>query len=140
MGIFTGIFNFITSCVKIIEEQSQVNTIASIDRNENGFVVFEIMPLNGENSCKLTAVDILKSKALSGQLRKTDIKLIKAVAYAEGDLFIKEKDYEEENEIFHLYSILTGEEDRVTREQLLSDKDVINGLNKVYRKSKHLLD
>lgn len=133
MKIISCITQYLGSFFRIIEESSQINIISSIIKNDAGNTIFEIGSLSHDQHFKLGALDILKTPTIYSQLTKGDLKIVKAVAYCEGDILVDSKDYQASGEeVFHLKSVISEEQWQLSKKQLLENKDVFNRLNKKY--------
>lgn len=129
------IINFLNSFLgffKVLNENSQLNIIKSINKDHDRKILLEIGPINHENSANISPYSLLKNKVFIKQFNSSDIKLIKAILIADGDVFITAKNYEKNEEIFTLESALDGKIWKITKEGIKINKDVYSRLNKKY--------
>lgn len=119
---------------KIINENSQLNIIKSINKDNDGKILLEVGPINHENSINISPYLLIKNKVFIKQFNPSDVKLIKAFLMADGDVFITSKHYENNQEIFTLESALDAATWKITKEKIKMNKDIYSRLNKQYFK------
>ena len=122
------------SFFKIIEEGLHYNVIKSIQKVKNN-VIFVIGPVNSNNESRLSAFDILRSNIIKSQISESDLRAIKAVAVSEGDIYIQSKEYNNDDIIFHLKSILTKEEWNISLADLKKQDEILDRLHYKCRES-----
>ena len=124
---FIGLF---TMTFEVFEENHQINLIQSIGKDSNGFSTVEVKPIGADHSFILFPYQIMNQNLIKKQFLPTDIKLIKALLIAEGDIFIESKEYHGNDEIYFLQSVLDQEKWTLTRTQIETQKNIFNRINK----------
>lgn len=129
--IFNSLF---LKIFKVIEEFYCPSHIKNLIKNgKNRTVLFEIGPENKDNNVCLTAYDILTNNQLKKMLNKDDILLVKSIALAEGDIFLKEKIFKPDGrEYYFLFSILSDETWEIQISEIKNSPDISQRLNYKY--------
>lgn len=125
-------FNMFSGFFKIINENMQLNIIKSIYKDANGFTLIEIGPVNQASSTVIDPYSLWSKKIFKRQLRKSDIRIIKAIIIAEGDVFFTSKNYNENGEIMVLESVLDRTRWETTKSDLMKNHEILSRLNKKY--------
>ncbi len=132
MVIFLKFFSIFSGFFKIINENSQLSIIKSIYKDISGFTLIEIGPVNQETSTVLDPYALWSKKIFKSQLRKSDIRIIKAIIISEGDVFITSKNYSEDGEVMVLESVLDKTRWEMTKSDVIENQEVLSRLNKKY--------
>lgn len=128
--IFKIILNFFVSFFKIIEENSQINIVRSIEKNLNGEVMVNVSGLNSNNKCKMYPDQILRNMSIKNQFRSVDIKILESIVITEGDIFIESKEYYNNVELYILKSILYNQTWSLTANEIKNNLEIYYRINK----------
>ncbi len=116
---------------KVVDENIQTNLVQDLSKNAQGETVFEVVPLYKQTKMELTAQEILSNNLFISFLNKRDLKLVKAIFYAEGDILIRSKRFDENNKVtLSLESLLTKEVWLISPEELVANKAVFSRINR----------
>jgi hypothetical protein len=134
MGIkMMSLINKILGFFKLIEENQQIYLVKSLEKSEQGNTSICMGTLSNNNDHKFNCLDILNNITLKKQINSYDLKLIETIAMTEGDIIIESKSYEN-NEIYYLRSVVSGETWQITKKQLEQNKMLLHRLNQQYFK------
>ena len=119
---------------KIINENIQVNILNSISKDKEGNTIISISPLTSNKTYQLYPHQIINNPFLKYQFRKQDIKIVESLVISEGDIFITEREYKDENSYVTLQSIINMEKWKVTESEILMNQELLMRINKRFFK------
>jgi hypothetical protein len=128
--IFRKFLSLFGNFFKLIEENTQINIIKSLDKDNRGLTVAKISTLSSQSISELYPHYILSNNIIRSQFSDYDIQLLKAIAMAEGDFFIIAKEYVADKEIYILKSCLDKEIYKFEHHDLIENKKIFKRINK----------
>lgn len=128
--VYQKFLGFFTKFFKMFEENKQINFIQSIGKCVDGYATVEVMPIGANQVCTLFPHQIMDQPLIKKQLVPTDVKLVKSLLIAEGDIFIEAKEYRDNDEFYFLRSLLDQEKWTLTRDQIEKQIDILQRINK----------
>jgi len=128
--LWKNLVSLFTKTFLILEEHKQATFIQSIGLDDNGYTIIDATPVGSDQACTFFPHQILSTPCIAKQFIPADIKLIKGMLTAEGDIFIDAKEYSNNDEIYSLRSLLNDEKWQLTREQIETQKQIFNRVNK----------
>jgi|GEM_PF-3800976 len=124
------LINIFVSFFKVINENSQINILRSVGKDNEGNTILFISPLTSPESYPIYPHQIINNHYLKSQFRKFDIKIIESLVVSEGDIFIVERKYNEDNSYIKLQSIISMETWSLPEENIINDIHLFNRINK----------
>lgn len=127
--IYKIIIDVFISFFRVINENTQINILNSISKDNDGKTILFVSPLTSPDSYPIYPHQILVNDCLRNQFRKSDLKIIESLVISEGDIFFVEKEYDHKSIYISLKSIITNEMWNITEDQLINNSQLLNRLN-----------
>lgn len=120
----------IWSLFKLIEEIDTINILTTISTDARGMVQAHLSPMHSDQVSKLYPHKILANKLYTGFLSEKDIRLVKSLMLAEGDIFLLDIEYLNDKKTYHLTSHLTKESWHLTKDEINTNHAILSRMNK----------
>lgn len=133
-SVFKKLLGLFVNFYKIVEENTKLNIIRLVGKDQDGNTKVFISPIGAKENCQIYPNQIINKSFIKDQFRPSDIKILESIIITEGDIFIDSKKYQGDEELYILKSILNHEEWLFTEKEIKENKEILNRLNTRYFK------
>lgn len=129
-NVLKTLTSLFTKTFQVLEENKQTSFIQAIGKDNDGYTTVDVIPVGGDQACTFFPHQVLSTPGIANQFMPTDIKLLKGIITAEGDIFIEAKEYCDNDVSYILRSLLNNETWQLTRKEIETEKQILNRINK----------